>query len=96
MSENMQQSVEPRNTTQECLGVIEAMTLASESLTGMEGIWRRGDIRGAIKIIRVKIQNRTLPCMPLTAAARVWGLALQRSTLCKDGEKDEAYMSSRG
>lgn len=96
MSENMQESVEPRNTTQECLGVIEAMALASESLTGMEGMWGRGDTRGTIEIIRIKVENRTLPCMPLTAAARVWGLALQSSTLCKDVGKDEAYMSSRG
>lgn len=69
MSENMQESVELRNTTQECLSVIEATALASERLTGREGMWRRGDIHGAIEIIRVKMKNRTLPCMPLTAAA---------------------------
>lgn len=69
VSENMQGSVEPRNTTQECLGVIETVALASESLTGMEGMRRRGDIHRAIEIIRVKMKNRALSCMPLTAAA---------------------------
>lgn len=68
VSENMQGSVEPRNKTQECLGVIEAVALASEGLTGMEGKRRRGDIHGAIEIIRVKMKNRALSCMPLTAA----------------------------